>query len=184
MRQIVTLLARKGMPSFGPLLFLWPTHVEMTGWHNCLRGKGKRCVCVCVWGTKNVSFSFFIGFVTSEGGSGSSNMVRDLWEHVGTLFLSQLQMLPHTYSVNTHPVRADEAASGYKMINDRQNEFSPLMTHDYTCLQSCAREVFTSPRAWKWQFHGRMSCLSVSATSTKHPDISLCSWQWTTRTKT
>lgn len=76
---------------------------------------------------------------------------------MGTVFVSQPQMLPHTYSVNTHPARADHATSGYTMINDLQNEFSPLMTHDYTCLQSCAREVFTSPRAEKWQFHGQMS---------------------------
>lgn len=52
-----------------------------------------------------------------------------------------------TYAVNSHPAGAHQAASGYKMINDGQDEFSPMMTHDYRCLQSCAREVFTSPGA-------------------------------------
>lgn len=49
-----------------------------------------------------------------------------------------------TYTVNTHPATA---ALGIKVINCGQDEFSPLMIHDYTCLRSCAREVFTSPGA-------------------------------------
>ena len=44
-----------------------------------------------------------------------------------------------------HPDRANKAASGINPADDKQDKLSPLMTHDYTCLQSCAREVFTTP---------------------------------------
>lgn len=89
------------------------------------------------------------------------------------LFMSPLQMLPHAYTVHTHPHRANQAATGTSLANDKQDKLSPLMTHDYTCLRSCAREVFTTPDAKRWQSRGPVPCLSLSAVPAKYPNISI-----------
>lgn len=52
-----------------------------------------------------------------------------------------------TSSANTHPAGANQAAFGYQVINGGRDELSAPVTHDYTCLAPCARDVFTSQGA-------------------------------------
>lgn len=75
---------------------------------------------------------------------------------------------------DVHPDRVHQAATGMRMANDKQDKRSPLMmTHYCTCLKSCAREVFTTPGAYRRQSHGSLPYLSQSAVPGKYPSISM-----------
>ena len=63
------------------------------------------------------------------------------------VFVSRAATDVTTHVQYTHPDRANQAACGTNVADDKRDKLSPLMTHDCTCLQSCAREVFTIPGA-------------------------------------
>lgn len=162
MRQIVTRLVRKRMLFSRPFAVLWPTH--MWKWlHNCLRGKGKRCVCVGDWwlfegGKKSVCVTvYFRGFVWVNRRKAGPE-----WVKVRTCgdTVCRHNRCYHTDTKHTQK-RSNQTASGMKVINDKWDKLSPLVTHHYTCLPSCAREFFTSPGAKRWHSHGLAPYLSA-----------------------
>ena len=67
---------------------------------------------------------------------------EDMWGHF--IYVPVTDVHAHTH---TDTDKERKSKSGIKVINDKQDKFSLQMTHDYTCLQSCATEVFTSPGA-------------------------------------
>lgn len=120
-----------------------------------------------------------------EMGSGSLHMVMDSCEDMrghmgigvmGAFYLRHNNKCYHKHTVHTPQQRNSCSCLKWAWLMSSRIKLFPVMIHDYTCLQSCAREVFTAPDASRWQSHGLLPYLSLNAVPAKWPNVSIRSW--------